>query len=150
MTVKVELTGFAELDAALGELRQPVAKAVMRRALVQAAEPTVEAAKAMAPRDDGDLDDSITASHRLSPRQAGLHRKAVRDDRASAEAFVGAGPVPQAHLQEFGTFKDAPQPFMRPAWEGTKMEVLRRLADTLRDEIAKSVARARRKAARRR
>lgn len=63
-TVKIE--GLKELDAALGEMKKATAKAVARRALLRAAQPMVEAAKALAPvghiKGAGDLRASITAS----------------------------------------------------------------------------------------
>lgn len=63
-----------------------------------------------------------------------------------------------SHLVEFGTgpryHKSGkfvgvmpPQPFMRPAWDENKNAVLDSLAASLRDEIAKTVARANKKAA---
>jgi hypothetical protein len=55
--------------------------------------------------------------------------------------FVGAGPLPQAHLQEFGAPQHGPQPFMRPAWDGGKMAMLEGLKDDLWKEIEKAASR---------
>lgn len=153
MSETIRLSGFKELDSALERLSKAAGKGVLRRAGKTALEPIADAARSMAPNDPNtggfDLVKSITVGTKLSKRQQGLHRKTVRDDKASVEVFVGAGPLPQAHLQEFGTIKHAPQPFMRPAWEAGKMKVLEDLKKELWAEVEKAAARAARKAARR-
>ena len=57
-----------------------------------------------------------------------------------------AGPLPQAHLQEFGTKDQPPQPFMRPAWDAEKRGVLEGIKDDLWAEIKKAAARLAKKA----
>jgi HK97 gp10 family phage protein len=133
-------------------LGKAAGKGAMRRALRDAAQPTADYAKKLAPNDprtgDGDLQSTIAVSPKLSPRQARAHKKMFRNDKSAVEMFVGAGPVPQAHLQEFGTKQHGPQPFMRPAWMATQSEVLSELKKNLRSEIDRAIARAVRKAAR--
>lgn len=152
LMVTIRTEGFKELNDALDELTKGVGKGVLRRSLLKAAQPMAELAKSMAPDDPAtggfDLKSSITAGTKLSKRQAGQHRKMFRDDRASVEVFVGAGPLPQAHLQEFGTVHHAPQPFMRPAWDQDQVPLLGRLGKEMADEMEKAVGRARRKALR--
>lgn len=77
-----------------------------------------------------------------------MHRKEFKNDKASAEVFVGAGPVPHAHLQEFGTSRHGPQPFARPAWDAGKNQVLDTIKDELAVQITKAAQRLARKAAR--
>jgi len=148
MSVTMKLEGFAELDRELEKLTKAAGKGALRRALRTSAEPLAEKMRGGAPTDDSDLVDSIAVSTKLSPRQRGQHRKMVRDDKASVEMFVGAGPLPQAHLQEFGTIHHAPQPWARPAWDSDKTAMLDRLKTELWTEIQKAVGRAERKAAR--
>lgn len=148
MTEDTRVEGFAELDATLGELSKGIAKGAMRRALKKAAEPMAEIARSGVPVDKGDLRDSIGVGTKLSKRQAKLHRRETRDDKAFVEMFVGAGPLPSAHLQEFGTLDSAPQPFMRPAWDQDQNGMLERLKDELADEVERTAERARRRAAR--
>jgi hypothetical protein len=62
--------------------------------------------------------------------------------------FVGAGPLPQAHLQEFGRANQAPQPFLRPAVDANVDNVTKRFTDQLKVEVEKTAERARRKLAR--
>lgn len=142
--------GMAGLEKALADLAKSQSKAVSRRALIEAAEPTVTAAEALAPVDDGELRESIGASNKLTPRQ----KRRFRETRGDVTVFVGAG-ASHAHLVEFGTKAHtnagqfagsqhpgtSAQPFMRPAWEGTKHQVLERLKDRLWANIEKTVAR---------
>ena len=142
-TVKIE--GLRELEVALAELPKATGKNVLRRVLRKRAQPIADVARSMAPDDPAtggnDLRSSIGVGTRLSPRQRALHRKAVKDDRAFAEMFVGAGPLPHSHMQEFGTVHHGPQPFMRPAWDGGKAATLDGIADDLWSEIDKSARR---------
>jgi HK97 gp10 family phage protein len=150
--VTLQVFGLRELQDALAELPQATGKNVLRRVLMARAKPLAETMRAHAPDDPEtggyDLRNSITASTRLSPRQAGIHRKMFRDDKAAAEVFVGAGPVPHAHMQEFGTVNHGPQAFVRPAWDGGHAALFDGIKDDLWVEIKKSADRLARKTAR--
>jgi HK97 gp10 family phage protein len=145
-TVKVE--GLKEIEAALKELPRSTGKSVLRRVLRKRAQPIADAAQARAPRDEGQLQASIGIGTKLTKRQRGAHRKMFKNDKASVEVFVGAGGLPQAITQEFGTVDHGPQPFMRPAWEAGKDELLEGLKDDLWTEIEKAAKRHARKTAR--
>ena len=145
---KVRLEGFKDLDKALGELTEAAGKGVMRRALKSAATPVADAARGMAPvGDTGNLAASVAYGTKLTKRQAKLHRKAFKSDKASVEGFIGAND-PAAVQQEFGNVNHGPQPFLRPAWDAGKGKVLADLATELGNEVQKAAARAARKAAR--
>lgn len=152
MTVTVKLEGFKAVDDALAELSKAAGKGVLRRSLRKAAEPMAALAQSMAPDDPRtggfDLRASIKYGTRLSRSETKRHRKMFRDDKASVEGFVGAGPLPQAIQQEFGNINHGPQPFMRPAFDQDVMPLLDRLGKELAVEVEKSVKRARAKAAR--
>lgn len=149
MSITMRLDGFSNFEKELAKLEKlATRRSVARRALKKAAQPMADLAANMAPSDDGDLKASIGVSTKLSSRQAGMHRRMFRDDRAAVEMFVGAGPLPSAHTQEFGTVHHAPQPFMRPAFDQDHMNLLRRLGDEMAKEIEKAVTRAARRAAR--
>lgn len=149
MSVTMKLEGFSNFEKELAKLEKlATRRSVARRALKKAAQPMADLAASMAPTDDGDLKASIGVSTKLSSRQAGMHRKMFRDDRAAVEMFVGAGPLPSAHTQEFGTVHHAPQPFMRPAFDQDHMNLLRRLGEEMSKQIEKAVTRAARRAAR--
>ena len=148
MSVTVKLEGFKALDNALAELSKAAGKSVLRRSLKKAAEPMAALAESLAPRGPtGNLAASVSYGTKLTKRQAKLHRKMFRDDKASVEGFVGAND-PAAVPQEFGTVDHGPQPFMRPAWDQDSGPLLDRLGQELAVEVEKSVKRARAKAAR--
>ena len=144
MKTTIRLDGLRELDAALGELSKASAKGVLRRVGLKALQPMADTMRAMAPDDPetggNDLRSSIGVGTKLSPRQARLNRRP--EDKSFVEVYAGAGPVPQAHLQEFGTVDHGPQPFARPAFEQHKEGVVKSVAANLGAEITKTAARA--------
>ena len=150
MTATMRLEGFEGFERNLANLeRLATRRAVARRALIKAAKPMAEIAQGMAPvGDTNTLAPSIMVGTRLSKRQASLHRKMFRNDRAAVEVFIGAGPLSSAHTQEFGTTHHAPQPFMRPAWDQDHKALLQRLGELMAKEIDKAITRQARRAAR--
>lgn len=147
-TVKIE--GLRELDEALGELTKATARNVLRRVGLKALQPVADTARSLAPVDDGHLRDSIGVGTRLTRRQAALHRKALRSGTSQSsfwEGFAGAGGLPQAITQEFGTVSHPPQPFMRPAYDANKNQMLEIVKRDLGEEIQKAAQRQARRAA---
>ena len=134
----VTVDGLAEVKTALRELPDATAKNVLRRVGRRRLEPVAERARSLVPVDQGELRDSIAVSTRLTRRQRAKHQKLGPDD---VEVFAGAGPHPQAHLQEFGTEHHGPQPYMRPAWDAEKDGVLAGIKDDLWAEIEKATKR---------
>lgn len=139
--MKVQLTGMKELDRALGQLPKAVARRAALKALREAGEPTAKVARALAPVEEGNLRESIDVLAALAPSQRG-DKGAV----APVEMHIGPGQHPQAITQEFGTWFHRAQPFMRPAWEITKMQVLDRIGALLGIEIDKAARREAKKA----
>ena len=137
MTVKVE--GLREVEKAFAEIGKAASKRVAQNALKQGGEILAKRMRQLAPRDEGNLIESIDVSTRLTRAQRQKHEK-----RAPVEMFVGPN-NPAAVPQEFGTFKEPPQPFARPAWDETQGEVLKRISDELMVGVDKAVQRARRK-----
>ena len=140
-----EVFGGKELERALKQLPKATAKNVLRRALRNAAKPTVAAAEAMVPvGPTGNLKASISINTRLKVSQ----RTGGRTD--GVEIFIGASSPPgyHAHLIEFGTVQMAAQPFMRPAWDSTQQEVLASISDEVWKSLAKSARTLARKAER--
>ena len=141
--MKVE--GLRDLDAALSELPKiTTAKAVVRRVLKKAAEPLRALAEQTAPRLTGALKISIVIGTKLTRRQARMARK---EPKSLTEMFIGTS-NPAAVPQEFGTQDQKAQPFMRPAWQSTKDQVLTNIGTELGPEIEKTAARLAKKAAR--
>lgn len=133
---KVKLEGLKELEAALGQLPKATGRNVLRRVLKEAGEPIAQAARAKAPRETGNLIESIDVGTRLTRRQTGQHKK-----QSTVEMHVGSGPNPQSITQEFGTFKEPAQPFMRPAWDSQKRAALDIIYNLLWPEIERAATR---------
>lgn len=152
MSTTFKIEGLRELERALTELPKATGKNVLRRTLLKIGRPIAEAMRVRAPDDPAtggnDLKGSINVATRLSRRQRALHKKMFKSDRASVEAFVGAGFIPHAHMQEFGTVHHGPQPFARPAWDAEKMRALESVKKELENEIIKSANRLARRRAR--
>jgi HK97 gp10 family phage protein len=143
ITVKVE--GLSELKNALEQLPKATNKTVMRKVLMARAKPIAEAAKSYVPVKSGLLRDSIIASTRLSKRQ----KREAKETASYVEVYAGPGPLPYAHLVEFGSIHEPrPAPFMRPAWDSAKGSLLNNIKDDLWAEIRKAVDKLARKAAR--
>lgn len=145
MSLKVRMEGLKEVQAALRKLPDSTAKNVIRRVLKKNGQPIADDAQARAPVARGHLRRSVAVTTKLTKRQRSKHRKLGKGD---VEMFIGAGPDPAAHMQEFGTSKDAPQPFMRPAWDGGWRRLWTGIRQDMWDEIRKSSERLMRKAAR--
>jgi len=137
----IKLTGFKELEAALGEFTKATERGILRRVAVKALEPIVEEAKIRAPVDEGDLRDSIVIGTKLT---RGAKRAAKGDPVDGVRVFAGTANR-NAVPREFGTFRTAAHPFMRPAWDYGKGRALDDVMTGLGDEIE----RARRRAAKR-
>lgn len=170
--LKVSVDGLKELDAALGELSKATARGVMRRALIKAAQPMVLKAAALAPKGEtGELSGSIIAATKNSVdgdagkrafgevmRAGGSKaqaRTALRDARreagagkATVEVYVGPAKAKSKRnaikriVQEFGSVKQAPRPYLRPAFSSTREQVLGRIKGELTTEIDKAARRA--------
>lgn len=171
MTVTISTSGFRALDQALAELPKSTARAVLIRTLKKAGQPIAEEASRLAPVDTGKLRDRIIVSARLKNKVGGAEfaaamraglgkaaavsamRQARRDANGSfAEMFVGParGVLAYASLVEFGTVKNPPKPFMRPAWDSNKRQALDIIRRELGNEIimaAKRLARSKSKSA---
>lgn len=156
----MELSGFKGVEAALAELPKATSKNVVKRAVIEAAQPMADDMKAKAPRDEGDLIEGISVTPQIVSAQAGFSR---RPGKQEVRAFVGPnykqgqpGFAPHAQLAEFGTgprmTKDGrstgqmpARPFARPAYDGGKQGFIDRLGAALWTQIDKARARIARK-----
>lgn len=139
---KVRVEGLRELDQALGQLKASTAKGVLRRVGRAALEPFDEAWRVKAPHLSHTLQESGGVGSKLTRTQ-----RAAVERESFVEVHAGPGPNPQAVQQEFGNRQHPAQPFIRPAWEETKDQVLENVKTGLGEEIAKTVARAAKRAA---
>lgn len=172
----IRIEGLRELDEALGELSKATARNTMRRALTSAAEPMRAEAERNAPRETGQLANSIAISAQIGRKndpgkaafaetmRGGGTRTQARQALIAANRAAGVGESfaevymgPRASnkrnsikaiVQEFGSVKQVAQPYMRPAFDSQARTVLSRIGSELKTEIDKSAARAARRAAR--
>ena len=144
---QVTVEGLAELDAALAELPNALAKGVLRKIGLRALGPFVASVKSKAPvdadpadtpdRPPGTLRDSYHAGTKLNKRQARMARK---EGKSYVEVYAGTDD--RAGIQtEFGNAHQAAQPHARPAWDGTQNEALAIVKTDLGGEIAATAAR---------
>lgn len=142
LTVRVE--GLSALNAALNELPKATGKAVLRRVGRKALEPMAEDARRLAPDDPTTGAPDLHRSIEISSRQkSGRQLKRTREGKATVNLYMGPTRegYPQAVMQEFGTSRHPPHPYMRPAWDANKRGALDIVAGSLGEEIAKSAAR---------
>lgn len=161
-TTKTRVDGLRELEKALRELPKAVGKRVLREALKDAARPIEAAASGQAPVRTGALQRSHGTGTKLSRRQMGIHRRWIgampvrtpsgwkSEPTKAVYVFAGPGPLPQAHLREFGSADQPPQPFMRPAWASEKHNAMslfqRRMSERIEAARAKLAKQAERRA----
>lgn len=132
--IRLEIKGLKELNNLLNKLPDKIAKKPLQNALRAGGNVVVKAAKAKAPVDTGLLRDSIAVKQAKQKTGAVHYQVGVYQKIGKKRPFY-------AHMIEFGTSKMSPKPFMRPAWEETKAEVLRtfsvRLAKSITTEALK-------------
>lgn len=159
LSLKIE--GWRELSQALKDLgNDRTIRAALKRALMN--KKTLQMrdyAKSLAPKRTGRMAGKIEISTTLSRRQRRQRTRGPKDnDNNSATVYIGAGAKGPAVLDEFGTKQRrhksgkatgaAPQqPFMRPAWEAFKDQILAEFGRELGAEIEKAAKRIARKQA---
>lgn len=171
MTKEVmKLEGLKELDEALKELPKATGKNVLRRALTAAAEPIAAQAIQAVPVKTGRLKKSIGVSRvkfssgdagkrafaaamragasRAEAREAAISANEGGSNITSALVLVGPGRLRAAGMQEFGTVKNAPHPYLRPAWDSNRFNAAEIIKTELANEIQKAADRLARKQAR--
>lgn len=137
----IKLEGFKELHRNLGNLTKATERGVLRRVATQALEPVVELAKQLVPVDQGRLRDSIIIANSLSQRA----RRNERDEpKGGVKVYAGTNSR-TAVVTEYGSWKQPPRPYMRPAWDSQKNKVLKFVGYELGAEIEKAAARAARR-----
>lgn len=141
------LDGLKDLDRNLKQLPRAMAKATWRRILKKAAMPVKSDAEANAPvGPTGNLASSIAVGTRLNASQ----KRMVGTEPDAVTLYIGTTWPTGAHghLQEFGTAHHAAQPFLRPAWDRNRMQVLASISDDAWDELVKAARRLARRAER--
>lgn len=146
MTASLTISGFKEIDALLQSMPRRLAGQGVTAGLRKALQPVAAAARSYAP---GSLDTRI----RIAPTiKAGQQAQSLEKPGPSRRVMYVGSTAPHAHLVEFGTgprFHKSgkyvgimpPDPFLRPAWDAHKDEVLANLSQAIKEEIAKAIGR---------
>lgn len=165
MSEIIKIDGFAELEKTLGELSDPkFAKAMVKSALRRAAKPLIKSARDKVMGYSQTVGKSITVNYQSKDGATigiGPKRKADRVAYSDADAswlIAGSGRDPWfAHFIEFGVsgvgrFKTAKgkgsskrryrsdqpaRPFMRPAFDETKEEVMSNFGSSIMESLEK-------------
>lgn len=145
MTAKVK--GLKELEAQIKSLGTELAGKALTQAGREAFKPVLEAAKAMAPEDSGELRSSLrlgTAKLKGGGVAVGVvigGGARAKQAKVAAAAF-GERHFPAArrwHFAEFGTSKHSARPFLRPAMDSQAEGTVERLKPALQKAIARAV-----------
>jgi len=132
--VKVKLEGLKGVEDALMQVKGQTAKNKVRKVLREAGEPVARRARGMVAVDEGDLRESIDVSPVLNRSQRREYRKGYFAD---VEMHIGPSGLVQGITQEFGTFSQPANPFMRPAWDAMKGDTLDTIGGLLWAEVSK-------------
>jgi HK97 gp10 family phage protein len=132
-----KIEGLKELDAALVGLAEEFsprnAKNVLRGALKDGAQIIADAGESLAPRLTGGLAQSYTVGTKLSRRQRRQHKK-----ESAIEVFAGPGPAAKGVQTEFGNAHQAPEPHLRPAWDGNWRTALNLIIERAKERLEKT------------
>lgn len=152
--ISMDILGLNDVERALYALGQDrLIKNTNRRALRNAAMPAEATARRLAPGgpySTGRMASKIKVSSTLARRQRRGGKYRTTDN--TAHVFIGAAPRGPAVLTEFGTgprftkagkFTGAApaQPFMRPAWEMHKHQILKDYSKEIWIQIERSAKR---------
>lgn len=158
--VTVTVEGLSDLEDALKELPKATGKNCVRRALVAAATPIVfEASVLIRVRriavrvavskikftsgNAGKQAFAEAMANGATREEAGAAAHAANaatdDDPNLTSGVAMIGPTREAFYGfEFGTIHQAPQPFMRPAWDDNKQSALQLIQTELKTQIEKA------------
>ncbi len=169
MKITTKIEGLDQLDKALSELPRAVQRRTLHKVLRQAAEPIREEAQRRAPYLTGDLRGSFiirtsmknkigNAEFSAVMRAGGTRAEAgaaMREARRAAgqagllnfaQVFIGPAKGSKrqgikAMVQEFGSIKQSPNPYMRPAWDTKSGAALQVIISSLGAAIKAAAAR---------
>lgn len=141
------VTGLKELQKALAELPQGIARNVLRGAVNAGATVIKAEAKVRAPALTGILKRSLYQKQIREKSNLLLQTffVGVRQGRSSKKTKKGVLDAFYARFVEFGTSKMPAHPFMRPAFEAKKEAAVQAIKDYLTKRIPDEVEKARRK-----
>ncbi len=151
--VSMNLRGMPELYAQLERLSKSMGRAALERAGLDAAEPTARLMRQMAPKDTGELAESIDVGTTAEAfdGSAKVYARTIREgQRGDLYATVFIGPVAgrskdeiiKGYVQEFGTASVPPHSYVRAAFEQDKAALAERLSKAIRFEVFAAIEKA--------
>lgn len=152
MAETVKVKGLKELDNALAKLPKAVGFKALRSGMMEASRPMFLAAKANAASTGiRGYDAGATAqamgryTRKLSPTRTGLFIGPKNKDKKALALWNQkhgreAKRLRHFHLLEFGSEHGPAQPYLRPAFESTKMVVVNNFRASLKKHIEKQAA----------
>lgn len=135
--IRFEVLGLKEMERTLALVEARIEKFALAKAAEEGAEIVAEVANQMAPR--GSQPNVGIRSGR--PRLAGSFVTQFIEHKPG-RVSVAVGPRKKAFhgiFQEFGTRHHPPQPTLRPAYDGTRDDVIRHARTVFWDEIVRAV-----------
>lgn len=136
MSVRLSVTGIAEVDALIKGLPNQVNHRIMGAAHLDAAKPLIDVASNIVRVRTGRLKQSI-GGVRLSQRKTNEVGMVHVGPRRKKGRYYGN----HGHLLEYGhasrgrKSRVKPYPFMRPAFNQTQIEVQRRITDSVQKKL---------------
>lgn len=131
--ITIEVSGLAELDHQLHALGEEIALKVIRESGEAAMQPVVTEMKRHAGYDAAHSGEHMRDSIRVRTRSR------LNDDAWPTLMTFSVGPSSthtiKALAQEYGTVKQASQPFMRPALDNTIPKIINTLSEHIRRAI---------------
>jgi hypothetical protein len=145
----VKVDGLKDIERVMNQLPKALGKGALTRVGKRRLEPMRDSAKARAPEDEGKLKASIIVSTQQG--RGGSSKKTRGIDRAAVEVFMGPSEdgYPQAVPQEMGSPHNAPQGYMRGAWDEHNGGLLTGIQSDLSDEVDRTAKRFAKRQARR-
>lgn len=142
----VVITGLKPLLSKLAGLRSTEAKAVRRRALMEASKPVLQAAKSLVNLETGLLRRSL--GRRVRTYRSGSTivviigpRSGFKQEVKRKRGFVLANPTKYAHLTEFGTYRFPGTHWLERAEESTREQVLSKLKESISAAVEREFSR---------
>jgi len=146
-----KVTGAKEIAAALKRLPRDLQRAAETAVLREGAKPIAKAAKARAPQDSGLLKKSIgyrvkkvdgVNSARIGPR-TGMKQQVTRKRPNGTTYTETADPNKYSHLVELGSSRNPAKPFIRPAVDASKGDVINAMAKGYEKHLTKTITKLR-------
>ena len=140
----MKIHGANAIAKALDKLPDELKKGGERRVLAAGAKPIVKAARGKVRKDSGNLKKSLGSKVKMIKgvrtarvgARTGFGKMVERDGR-----MVYSKPTNYAHLVEYGTSRTAAKPFIRPAVDNTKNEVVQAMSEGLSKHLTSAVKR---------